>query len=80
MTPKTSIPKTSTPKTSTPKTSRDLPATPPRKDEERDTQNAVIEDADKTEGKVLIHGDGGTIDLPVKQIFPLKPGGLSKDD
>jgi hypothetical protein len=53
-----------------------LPSTKPRKDEERDTQEAIIEDADKTEGKDrdLIHGDGGTIDLPVK------PGDMSKDD
>jgi hypothetical protein len=59
-----------------PKTSRDLPGTQPRKDSERGTQDAIIEDADKTDGKDrdLVHGDGGTIDLPVK------PGDLSKDD
>jgi hypothetical protein len=59
-----------------PKTSRDLPGTKPRKDEERDTQDAIVEDADKTDGRDrdLVHGDGGTIDLPVK------PGDMSKDD
>jgi hypothetical protein len=58
------------------RTSRDLPGTKPRKDEERDTQAALIEDAGKTEGRDrdLVHGDGGTIDLPVK------PGDISKDD
>jgi hypothetical protein len=34
-----------------PRTSRDLPGTKPQKDEERDTQKAIIKDADKTEGK-----------------------------
>ncbi len=59
-----------------PQTSRDLPGTKPRHDEARDTGKAVIKDADKTEGKDrdLVHGDGGSIDLPVK------PGDLSKDD
>jgi hypothetical protein len=59
----------------TPNTSRDLPDTKPHKDEERDTQNAIIKDADKTDGKDrdLVHGDGGTIDLPVK------PDDISKD-
>jgi hypothetical protein len=57
-----------------PRTSRDLPGTRPHKDEERDTQVAIINDADKTDGKDrdLVHGDGGTIDLPVK------PGDMSK--
>jgi hypothetical protein len=57
-------------------TSRDLPGPKPRKDEERDTQDARIKDANKTEGsdRDLVHGDGGTIDLPVK------PGDMSKDD
>jgi hypothetical protein len=51
-----------------PRTSRDLPGTKPHKDEERDTQKAIIKDADITEGKDRdsVHGDGGTIDLPVK--------------
>jgi hypothetical protein len=59
-----------------PKTSRDLPATKPRKDRERDTEQAIIKDADKTDGRDrdLVHGDGGTIGLPVK------PGDMSKDD
>jgi hypothetical protein len=37
---------------------------------------AIIKDARKTDGqdRDLVHGDGGTIDLPVK------PGGMSKDD
>jgi hypothetical protein len=59
-----------------PKTARDLPRTKPRKDEERDTQDAIVEDADKTDGRDrdLVHGDGGTIDLLVE------PGDMSKDD
>jgi hypothetical protein len=59
-----------------PRTSRDLPASKPRKDGARDTEEAIIEDADKTDGsdRDLVHGEGGTIDLPVK------PGDLSKDD
>jgi hypothetical protein len=45
-------------------------------DKERDTREAIIEDAGETEdnGRDLVHGDGGTIDLPTK------PGDLSKDD
>jgi hypothetical protein len=37
----------------------------PRKDEEREMRKAVVQDADKTEGKDrdLVHGDGGTIGL-----------------
>jgi len=48
----------------------------PRSDKERDLQAAIIEDAGQTEdrGRDLVHGDGGTIDLPTK------PGDLSKDD
>ncbi|MDB5577506.1 MAG: hypothetical protein JWR80_2682 [Bradyrhizobium sp.] len=59
-----------------PTTSRDLPGSKPRKDEARDTGEAIIENADKTDGsdRDLVHGDGGTIDLPVK------PGDISKDD
>jgi hypothetical protein len=57
-------------------TSRDLPGKQPPKDEERDTRQAIIEDADKNDGRDrdLVHGDGGTFDLPVK------PGDMSKDD
>ncbi|WP_027531924.1 hypothetical protein [Bradyrhizobium sp. WSM3983] len=60
----------------TPKTSRTLPGPEPRKDSERDTQQAVIEDADKTDNKDrdLVHGDGGTIGIPAK------PRNLSRDD
>ena len=37
----------------------------PRKDTERDTRQAIVKDADKTEGKDrdLVHGDGGTLGL-----------------
>lgn len=60
----------------TPKTSHNLPGAKPRKDKDRDRQEAVIEDTGETEdnGRDLVHGDGGTIDLPTK------PGDLSKDD
>lgn len=60
----------------TPKTSRNLPRPKPRKDKDRDRQEAAIEDAGETgdNGRDLVHGDGGTIDLPTK------PGDLSKDD
>jgi hypothetical protein len=42
------------------RSSRDLPGPSPRKDEQREQQNAVIQDADKTEGRDRdkIHGDG----------------------
>ncbi|WFU75354.1 hypothetical protein [Bradyrhizobium sp. CB2312] len=62
--------------TSSPRTSRDLPGPKPRIDEERDTQEAMVEDAGETEdnGRDLVHGDGGTIDVPTK------PGDVSKDD
>lgn len=63
-------------KTTSPRTSRDLPEPKPRIDKDRDTQEAIIEDAGETEdnGRDLVHGDGGAIDLPTK------PGELSKDD
>jgi hypothetical protein len=59
-----------------PKTSRDLPGPKPRKEEEREMQNAVVEDTDENDAKDrdLVHGEGGTLDLPVK------PGDMSKDD
>jgi hypothetical protein len=40
-------------------------ASKPRKDEERETRQAIIEDAGKTEGKDrdLVHCDGGTLGL-----------------
>jgi hypothetical protein len=52
-----------------------MPASKPRKDEERETRQAIIEDADKTEGKDrdLVHGDGGTLGLG-------RPEDLSHDD
>jgi hypothetical protein len=42
-----------------------IPPSKSRKDSEREMTNAVIEDADKTEGKDrdLVHGDGGTLGL-----------------
>jgi hypothetical protein len=58
------------------KASRNLPGPKQRKDKERDTQDARIKDADKTDDRDrdLVHGDGGNIDLPVK------PGDMSRDD
>ena len=46
-----------------------LPASEPQKDKERETRQAIIEDADKTEGKDrdLVHGDGGTVGLGERQ-------------
>ena len=52
----------------TPKTSNDLPAPETRKDIGRETRDAIIKDADKTDvaDRDLVHGEGGTIDLPTK--------------
>jgi len=63
-------------KTTSQNTSPNLPGRKPRSDKERDTQEAVVEDAGDTEDKDrnLVHGEGGTIDLPTR------PGDLSKDD
>jgi hypothetical protein len=49
----------------TPKSSRDLPGQPPRKDTKRETEQATVEDADKTndEDRDRVHGDGGEIGL-----------------
>lgn len=60
----------------TQKTSHKLPRPKPRKDKDRDRQEAVIEGAGETgdNSRDLVHGDGGTIELPTK------PGDLSKDD
>ena len=57
-------------------TSRNLPGREPRFVKVRDTQEAVVEDAGETGDKDrdLVHGEGGTIDLPTR------PGDLSKDD
>jgi hypothetical protein len=51
-----------------PKSSKDLPRPKPREDTERETREAIVKDADKTDGadRDLVHGDGGTIDLPSK--------------
>jgi hypothetical protein len=42
-----------------------MPPSEPRRDKEREMREAVVEDADKTEGKDrdLVHGDGGTLGL-----------------
>ena len=47
------------------KSSRDLRNSTPKKDLERDAQEAVVEDADKTDiaGRDLVHGEGGTLGL-----------------
>ena len=60
----------------TPKTSRDSPRQKPHIDKERDTQEAIVEDAGETEdnNRDLVHGEGGTI------VVPTRPGDLSKDD
>jgi hypothetical protein len=59
-----------------PKSSEDLRGPAPRKDTERETRDAIVRDADKTDGsdRDLVHGEGGTIDLPTK------PGNLTRDD
>jgi hypothetical protein len=43
------------------KLGKPMPPSEPRKDEERETREAVVQDADKTEGRDrdLVHGDGG---------------------
>ena len=63
-------------KTNSQNSSRNLPRRKPRIDKERETREAVVEDAGATEGNDLdlAHGEGGTIELPTK------PGDLSKDD
>jgi hypothetical protein len=42
-----------------------MPLSAPRKDKEREMRQAVVEDADKPDGKDrdLVHGDGGTLGL-----------------
>ncbi|MDE1936697.1 hypothetical protein, partial [Bradyrhizobium sp.] len=57
------------------KTSRDLPGPSPRTDKEREMRQAVVRDADKTEGKDrdLEHGEGGTLGLD-------KPEDIRRDD
>ena len=48
-----------------PKTSKDLPASPPRKDERRDREGVAVKDADKTDqsDRDAVHGDGGKLGL-----------------
>ena len=57
-------------------TPRHTPSGPLKTDKEREMQNAVIEDADKSDGadRDLVHGDGGTLGLPTK------PEDLNQDD
>ncbi len=61
---------------SKPRSSSDLPGPEPRKDRDRDMRKAIVEDADKTEGadRDLVHGEGGSIGLPVR------PGEVDQDD
>lgn len=48
-----------------PKTSKELPPSPPRKDERRERESVVVNDADKTDqsGRDVVHGDGHEIGL-----------------
>jgi hypothetical protein len=57
-------------------TAKDLAGPEPRKDAERETREAVMKDVDKTDGadRDLVHGEGGTIDLPNK------PSDVGRDD
>jgi hypothetical protein len=52
-----------------------MPPSEPRTDKQREMRQAVVQDADKTEGKDrdLVHGDGGTLGLG-------DGDGLNKDD
>jgi len=52
-----------------------MPPSKPRKDEDRDTRKAIIQDADKTgeDDRDLMHGEGGTLGLD-------KPEDLRRDD
>ncbi|UPK40325.1 hypothetical protein IVB18_15300 [Bradyrhizobium sp. 186] len=58
------------------KKSRDLRGLKSRDDNQGDKQAAIIEDANRIDGgdRDLVHGDGGTIDLPDE------PRDISKDD
>jgi hypothetical protein len=42
-----------------------MPPSEPRKDKQREMREAILQDADKTEGadRDLVHGDGGTLGL-----------------
>jgi len=52
-----------------------MPLSEPHKDERREMREAVVQDADKTEGKDrdLVHGEGGTLGLDANE-------DLNKDD
>jgi hypothetical protein len=51
-----------------PKSSEDLPCPAPRKDTERETRDAIVRDADKTDGsdRDFVHGEGRIDRLPDK--------------
>ncbi|MBR0776559.1 hypothetical protein JQ625_17115 [Bradyrhizobium diazoefficiens] len=49
-------------------------AAKPRKDAEREAGQPIIRDADKIDDRDLVHGDGGTTELPTR------PQDLGKDD
>lgn len=59
-----------------PNPSRDKSGTKPNIDRKSAYQESIIEKSEelKDGGRDLVHGEGGTIDLPTK------PGDLSKDD
>ncbi|WP_292072409.1 hypothetical protein [Mesorhizobium sp.] len=48
-----------------PKSSRDLPGPKPRKDKQRETQNAAAKTPDKTNDwdRNMVHGDGDSIGI-----------------
>jgi hypothetical protein len=52
------------------KSSRDLPGPEPRVDSEREQQQAIVEDADNTEGKdrEKVHGEGRDLGLAKDQV------------
>ncbi|HXH43570.1 MAG TPA: hypothetical protein VNK51_06965 [Bradyrhizobium sp.] len=54
------------------KVSRNLARSKPSIDEERPTQQVIVEEADN--GRDLAHGEGGSIGLPTQS------GDLAKDD
>ena len=49
-------------------------AAKPRNDAERETRQPSVRNVDKTDDRDLVHGDGGTIELPTR------PEDLGKDD
>jgi hypothetical protein len=55
---------------------RDIPPPKPRNDEDKQKPKAIVQDATECDGKDrdLVHGEGGTLDVPVK------PADISKDD